>query len=144
MAAGVEKEFLSAAEAMPADKYGFAPSNGKFDGVRTYGQQVQHVIGANYYFFSGFGVPGAMDSAKIKSLASREELLAALKDSFAYANKAMATITPENAFVEVGSGEEKMTRAGAASLFLYHSMDHYGQMVEYLRMNNIVPPASQK
>lgn len=144
IAKGIESEFLGAAEAMPADKYGYAPSNGKFDGVRTFGQQVQHVIGANYHFFSGFGVPGAMDEAKIKNLKSKDELVQGLKDSFAYVDKAIATITPENAFAEVGSGEGKTTRAGAASYFLFHTMDHYGQMVEYLRMNNIVPPASAK
>ena len=67
-----------------------------------------------------------------------------MKDSFAYADTAVASITAENAFVPVGKGDEAMTRAGAATFCLAHANDHYGQMVEYLRMNGIVPPASVK
>lgn len=137
-------ELISTAEAMPADKYNFAPTAGKFDGVRTFGGQVQHLIEANYFFFSGFGLSGAPDDAKIKSLKSKDELVQALKDSIAYAQKGIDTITPENAFAEVSFGKQKIARAGAVTVCLAHSMDHYGQMVEYLRMNGIVPPASQK
>ena len=137
-------EIISAAEAMPADKYNFVPTAGKFDGARSFGAQVQHITQANYYFFKGFGISGGMDDAKLKSLKSKDELVQALKDSFAYAQKNVDAITAQNAFVPVGSGERKMTRAGAATFCLAHSMDHYGQMVEYLRMNGIVPPASQK
>jgi uncharacterized damage-inducible protein DinB len=140
----ISTEVVSAAEAMPADKYNFAPTAGKFDGVRTFGAQVQHLVESNYFFFSGFGLSGAPDEAKIKSLKSKDELVQALKDSFANAQKGIDTMTPENEFGEVGSGEMKMTRAGAASFFMAHNMDHYGQMVVYLRMNGIVPPASQK
>jgi uncharacterized damage-inducible protein DinB len=140
----LSEEVVGAAEAMPADKYDFAPTAGKFDGVRTFGAQVQHVAEANYFFFSGFGLSGAPDDAKLKALKSKDELVQALKDSFAFAQKGMDTMTPQNAFMTVGSGKMQMTRAGWATLTLAHSMDHYGQMVEYLRMNGIVPPASQK
>jgi uncharacterized damage-inducible protein DinB len=137
-------EVISAAEAMPADKYDFAPTAGKFDGVRTFGAEVQHIAEANYFFFSGFGLSGAPDDAHLKALKSKDELVQALKDSFDFAQKGIDTITPQNAFMTVGSGKMQMTRAGWATLTLAHSMDHYGQMVEYLRMNGIVPPASQK
>jgi uncharacterized damage-inducible protein DinB len=137
-------EVISAAEAMPADKYDFAPTAGKFDGVRTFGAEVQHIAEANYFFFSGFGLSGAPDDAHLKALKSKDELVQALKDSFAFAQKGIDTITPQNAFMTVGSGKMQMTRAGWATLTLAHSMDHYGQMVEYLRMNGIVPPASEK
>lgn len=137
-------EIISAAEAMPADKYNFVPTAGKFDGVRSFGAQVQHIAQANYEFFGGFGVGAAPDEAKMKSLKTKDELVQALKDSFAYAQKGIDTITAQNAFTQVGSGEMKMTRAGAATFCLAHAMDHYGQMVEYLRMNGMVPPASQK
>jgi uncharacterized damage-inducible protein DinB len=143
---GLSEEVIAAAEAMPADKYDFAPTTGNFAGVRTFGAEVQHVTQANFYFFSGFGLSGAPDNAKLKALKSKDELVQALKDSFAYAQKGIDTITPQNAFLVTGTGpmNMKMTRAGAATLTLAHSMDHYGQMVEYLRMNGIVPPASQK
>jgi uncharacterized damage-inducible protein DinB len=140
----LSEEVVGAAEAMPADKYDFAPTAGKFDGVRTFGAQVQHLAEANYFFFSGFGLSGAPDDAKLKALKSKDELVQALKDSFAFAQKGIDTITPQNAFTTVGSGKMQMTRAGWATICLAHSMDHYGQMVEYLRMNGIVPPASQK
>lgn len=140
----LSEEVIGAAEAMPADKYDFAPTAGKFDGVRTFGSQVQHIAEANFFFFSSFGLSGAPDDAKLKALKSKDELVQALKDSFAFAQKGIDTMTPQNAFMTVGSGKMQMTRAGWATLTLAHSMDHYGQMVEYLRMNGIVPPASQK
>jgi uncharacterized damage-inducible protein DinB len=140
----LSEEVVSAAEAMPAEKYDFAPTAGKFDGVRTFGSQVQHLAESNYFFFSGFGVSGAPDDAKLKALKSKDELVQALKDSFAFAQKGIDTMTPQNAFTTVGSGKMQLTRAGWATVCLAHSMDHYGQMVEYLRMNGIVPPASQK
>jgi uncharacterized damage-inducible protein DinB len=140
----LSEEVVSAAEAMPADKYDFAPTAGKFDGVRNFGSQVQHLAESNYFFFSGFGLSGAPDDAKLKALKSKDELVQALKDSFAFAQKGIDTLTPQNAFTTVGSGKMQMTRAAWATICLAHSMDHYGQMVEYLRMNGIVPPASQK
>lgn len=140
----LSKEVIDAAEAMPADKYDFAPTNGNFSGVRTFGAQVQHIAEANYFFFSGFGVSGAPDEARLKGLKGKDDLVQALKDSFEFAQKAIDTITPQNAFMTVGSGKMQMTRAGWATFCMAHSMDHYGQMVEYLRMNGIVPPASQK
>ena len=142
----VQEEIISAAEAMPAEKYDFAPpaSAGTFTGVRTFGGQVQHLVSANYGFFAGFGMPVPMTRDQIKALKTKDQLVQALKDSFAFADKAVATITPENAFTVMGKGEEAMTRAGAATYCLAHANDHYGQMVEYLRMNGIVPPASAK
>jgi uncharacterized damage-inducible protein DinB len=137
-------EVTGAIEAMPEDKFNYAPSGSGFSGVRTFAEQVKHITQANYGFFSAFGVSGAMDESKIKALKSKSEIVAAWKDSVNYAQKAIATITPQNAFGAVGSGERKGTRAGMASFCLAHAMDHYGQMVEYLRMNEIVPPASKK
>jgi uncharacterized damage-inducible protein DinB len=139
----LSSEVISAAEAMPADKYDFAPTAGNFAGVRTFGSQVQHLAEANYAFFAGFGLSGAPDQAHLKALKSKDELVQALKDSFAYAQRGIDTMTPQNAFELVGSGQTRGARAGLATFCIAHSMDHYGQMVEYLRMNGIVPPASQ-
>ena len=136
-------EVISAAEAMPADKYDFAPTAGNFAGVRTFGSQVQHLTEANYAFFASFGLSGAPDTAHLKALKGKDELVQALKDSFAYAQRGIDTMTPQNAFELIGSGQMRMARAGLATFCIAHSMDHYGQMVEYLRMNGIVPPASQ-
>ena len=64
----------------------------------------------------------------------------ALKDSFTQAHTYVDGITPENAFIQTSNG----TRGGQAAFGIAHFMDHYGQMVEYLRMNGIVPPASRR
>jgi hypothetical protein len=141
---GMEGEFVSAAEAMPEDKYNFAPpvTAGEFKGVRTFGQQVKHVAEANYFFFGGPGFTEAGDKAmsdSIEKLTTKADIVKALKDSFVMAHGFIDTITPENAFINTSHG----TRAGMAAFGIAHFMDHYGQMAEYLRMNGIVPPASR-
>jgi uncharacterized damage-inducible protein DinB len=137
-----EREVVSAAEAMPADKYNFAPKDGTFEGVRTFAQQVTHIAGSQYYFFGNFGVKSNVDSDALDKLTKKDEIVQALKDSYAFAHQAIETITAENAFAEFG--EHRSTRAGFAAEALAHTNDHYGQMVVYLRMNGIIPPASRK
>ncbi len=140
--AGQEKEFVDAADAMPEDKYNYAPTSGEFKGVRTFSDQVKHVAASHYYYFGKWGLPNTKANGDIMKLTSKAEIMQALRDSFAYEHAAFATITPANAFVEVGPRND--TRMGTAVGALAHMMDHYGQMVEYLRMNGIVPPASRK
>lgn len=143
----LESEVVGAAEAMPAEKYDFAPSTtiGLYTGVRSFGAQVKHLAESNYEFFDGWGIPGAADSKTIEALKSKDDIVKALKDSYVYAHAAVSTITNDNAFMSVpGPAKWKLTRASMATFALAHSMDHYGQMVEYLRMNGIVPPASRQ
>ena len=138
----MEQQFVSAAEAMPEDKYNFVPTQGEFKGVRTFGQQVKHVAESNYYFFGGPDYTDAQAKAmsdSIEKLTTKADIVKALKDSFTMAHAYVDTITPENAFVQTAHG----TRAGMASFGIAHVMDHYGQLVVYLRMNGIVPPASR-
>jgi len=142
-----EEEFVGAAEAMPADKYNFAPATtiGLYSGVRTFAEEVKHVTQANYSLMRGYGVPGAPDAKTIDALKTKDDIVKALKDSFTYMHTAISTITPENAFMSLpGPPQYKLTRASLAAYGMGHLMDHYGQMVEYLRMNGIVPPASQQ
>jgi uncharacterized damage-inducible protein DinB len=141
---GMEKEVVGAADAMPADKFNFAPTQGEFKGVRTFGSQVKHLAEANYGFFEGWNIPGAVKDDDIEKLTSKDDIVKALRDSYVYAHKAIDTINAGNAFTEMGTGQRKSTRAGTAAFCIAHSMDHYGQMVVYLRMNGIVPPASRK
>jgi len=151
----IEGELMGAAKAMPEDKYGFAPSQAifapaqkvEFATVRTFGQQAAHVAQANYYFYSiASGMPIDPSAGTISKLTKKDDIVAALAGSFAYARKAIATITAANAFEVVKSPEPGMlaTRATLAQFAISHANDHYGQMVEYLRMNGIVPPASAK
>jgi uncharacterized damage-inducible protein DinB len=140
----MEKEFVDAAEAMPADKFNFAPSapGGAFDGVRTFAGEVKHVAQANYYFFGGnlSEAEGKAKSDAIEKLTSKDDIIKALKDSFVVAHEYIGAITDANAFVMTKSG----TPGGMAAFGIAHFMDHYGQMCVYLRMNGIIPPASRK
>ena len=139
---GMEQEFVSAAEAMPEDKFNFAPTQGEFKGVRTFAQQIKHVAASNYYFFSGSEYTAAGNKAwtdSIEKLTTKADIVKALKDSFVMAHTFVDTMTAENAFVMTSHG----TRAGMVTFGISHFMDHYGQIVVYLRMNGIVPPASR-
>lgn len=142
----VRDEVIGAADAMPADKYDFAPTGpGDFKDVRTFAGQVRHLAQANYSLFGKWGVPGGVDPKSLASLKTKDELMKALRDSFAFDDAAIKSITAENAFVALpGPPEYKLTRASMVAYAMGHTRDHYGQMVEYLRMNGIIPPASQK
>jgi hypothetical protein len=147
----IEQEVVSAAEAMPEDKYGFAPTNGEFKGVRTFAEEVKHIGFANHLFFG----PLMGETIDVKSLEqntngpaelkTKAEIVQYLKDSFALGHKAIATITAENSVTPMAKPVLPFlnTRLAVANIGCWHSMDHYGQMVEYLRVNGIIPPASR-
>ncbi|MGA2374448.1 MAG: DinB family protein [Candidatus Sulfotelmatobacter sp.] len=144
-----EREFVPAADAMPADKFAFAPTTGEFKGVRTYGEQIKHVAAVNYMFGAailGEKVPVDVgDESGPASLKTKAEIMSYLKDSFAYVHKAILTINDKNLVEPMKSpfGEGTVTRLSLATSVSAHASDHYGQMVEYLRMNGIVPPSSR-
>ena len=145
----LEREFIPAADAMPEDKFGFAPSNGEFKNVRTFAQQVKHVAAVNYELGAAIMEQKPPvdigDESGPTSMKSKAEILQYLKDSFAYTHKAIATINETNVVGTVKSpwGEGKVSRLGLATSISWHGYDHYGQMVVYLRMNGIIPPASR-
>lgn len=139
----VEHEMVPLAEAMPADKYNFAPANGNFQGVRTFGAQIKHVIGTNYAFFGDVASMKPANMPKISDLQTKDQIVQALKDSFAFGHQAIATLTAQNAFEAIKPMDGVNTRAGMAAFAIIHMNDHFGQLVEYLRMNGMVPPSSQ-
>jgi uncharacterized damage-inducible protein DinB len=150
-----EEEMMGLVNAMPADKYSFAPSAAIFKpeqkvdylspndkGVSTFGQMVGHVAQANYSFYSAVGgAKPTVDVKAIGSMTSKDDLVKALAASFAYGHQQIATLTAENAFA---STKGDQTKASTVAFGIAHGFDHYGQLAEYLRMNGIVPPASQK
>ena len=146
----VEAEFVPAAEAMPEDKYSFAPTNGEFKGVRTFAQQTKHVAAVNYIL--GGAILGEKPPVELggengpDSIKTKVDIVKFLKESFAYFHKAVESINDGNLLNPVKNpfGEEMVTRLGLATLNVGHCFDHYGQMVEYLRLNGIVPPASRQ
>ncbi|MGA2197624.1 MAG: DinB family protein [Bryobacteraceae bacterium] len=147
---GIEHELVPLAEAMPADKFDFAPTAGEFKGVRTFAQQCKHVATVLYLVSAtaleqkppvdlGAGENGP-DSVKTK-----DQVVKFLKDAFAYAHKATLSLTAKNELDMVKSpfGQGEMARGTLGGLLTWHSFDHYGQMVVYARMNGIIPPASR-
>jgi hypothetical protein len=147
----LEKELVPLAEAMPAEKYGFAPTGGEFEDARTFGQQVSHIAAVIYAVSAATLVEknptdmGPKENGPA-SLSGKAEIVAYLKDSIAYAHKAMAAVTDKNLMELVPSafGSGKAPRLSMASVAIWHSFDHYGQMAVYARMNGIVPPASRR
>jgi len=142
---------VSAADAMPADKYGFAPTDGEFKGVRTFGQQVKHLAATNHILAAaalGEEPPtSAGDEVGPETVRTKAEILDYLNGSFEHLARAIGAIGDKNTTVKSSpisplKGSET-TRLALAVEAMIHAFDHYGQMVEYLRMNGIVPPASR-
>lgn len=146
----VENQIVQLAEAMPESKFGFSPEHlgipgSDYKGVRTFAVQIRHIAASNYFLWSeitGDTFPDDfMGGDGPERLRSKADILRFLKDSFALGHKAAATMTSENA-LQSAKGT-KSTRLEVATFALSHAFDHYGQMVEYVRMNGIVPPASR-
>lgn len=147
---GVESEVVSLAEAMPAELYNFAPTQGEFKGVRTFSQQMTHIATVIYEVSAAsLGEKAPVDAGKDEngpaSIKGKEAAVKYLKESFAYAHKAASGLTPANMLDLVQSpfGNQKTTRIALIALIASHTFDHYGQAVEYARMNKIIPPASR-
>ena len=146
----VEKEVTEAAEAMPESKYDFSPESlnipgSQYKGVRSFAVQVKHIAASNWFIWSpltGEKVPETVkDGNGPAELKTKADILNFLKESFALGHRAAATVTGENMLQTPGTS--KSTRLRLAVFGVEHAFDHYGQMVEYLRMNGIVPPASR-
>ena len=146
-----EKEFVSLVAAMPADKFSYAPTAGKFDGVRTFGEQARHaafvldVLAAAVLGEKNPSAVGPKENGP-ENLTSKDQTLEYVKSAFAYAHKAVATLTNSNLMgltADPFDSKGKRARLDLVSEMFWHTFDHYGQMVEYARMNGIVPPASQ-
>lgn len=150
----LEREFVGAAEAMPDDKFNFAPGSLNIPGseyktVKTFAEEVRHVAAANYLFWGAItGDKSPIESKEDNGpseLKTKAEIVKYLKDSFAIGHKAAKSLTAENVVSQIPSpfGQGQTTRLFCATFAVGHAFDHYGQMVEYLRMNGIIPPASR-
>ena len=146
----VEKLIVEIAEAMPEEKYGFSPESLKipgaeYKGVRTFGEQVKHIAASNnilWFRLTGEKLPedfkGGNGPVSVKTKA---DILKFLKDSYALGHRA-ASMLSDRTMLEAPEGS-KSSRLHLATFAVAHAYDHYGQMVEYLRMNGVVPPASR-
>src|SRR5437667_1390622 len=149
----VEKELIDAAEAMPEDKFDFSPEKlnlpgSDYKGVRTFGQQLKHVAASNYLIWSpitGEKPPDTVNDGKgPDNMKAKAEIIKFLKDSIAYGHKAVATLNDSNLVQPITrNNKPPTTRLFLATFAPAHAFDHSAQIVEYFRMNGIVPPASR-
>jgi hypothetical protein len=150
----LEREFVGAAEAMPDDKFNFSPnglniSGSEYKGVKTFAEEVRHVAATNFLLWDAVtGDKPLIETSEDNGppqLKTKAEIVKYLKDSFALGHKAARSLTAETAIALVPSpfGQGQTTKLFCASFAVAHGFDHYGQMVEYLRMNGIIPPASR-
>ena len=149
----VEKELIDAAEAMPENKFDFSPEKlnlpgSDYKGVRTFGEQLKHVAASNYMLWSpitGEKPPDNVNDGKgPDNMKAKADIIKYVKDSFAFGHKSVATLTSSNLVEPITSSSGRpTTRLFLATFAPAHCFDHYGQLVEYLRMNGIVPPASR-
>ncbi|PYX60485.1 MAG: DinB family protein [Acidobacteria bacterium] len=147
----VEKQIVDAADAMPEDRFNFTPESlnipgSNYKGVRSFAVQVKHIAASNWFIWSpltGDKLPEGLkdDGNGPANLQTKADIIKFLKDSFALGHKGAATLTAENMLQSPANS--KSTRLHLAEFGVAHAYDHYGQMVEYLRMNGIVPPASR-
>jgi hypothetical protein len=142
----IAHDFIALAEAMPEEKWNFKPTQGEFTGVRTFGEQVKHVACGNEGWakqIAGEKPPQRCDNGGPNPAKTRSEVLAYLRDSFGMMDKAIAATSGEN-LLQPNSGRYwGSNRLSALTAAVWHVSDHYGQLVEYLRMNGVVPPASR-
>ena len=147
---GIEKQIIDVAEAMPEEKFNFSPEalnipGSDYKGVRSFAVQLKHVAASNWFIWSpltGDKLPeGLKDGNGPEALKTKAEIIKFLKESFALGHKGAATLTPENILQPVGRNNS--TRLNLATFGVAHAFNHYGQLIEYLRMNGIVPPASR-
>ena len=137
----VKANLLGSAEKMPEESYGFKPT----ESVRSFGQIVGHVADSQYYFCSV--ALGEKNPAKAveKTKTSKADLVASLKEAFAYCDKAYDGMTPAAAAETVKLfGERSLPKIDVLTANTMHGVEHYGNLIVYLRMKNIVPPSSEK
>jgi len=140
-----ERLVVPAAKAMPESSYSFAPTNGEFKSARTFAEQVKHLAAANYQLGAaalGEDPPaGTQNESAPAPIRTKAEIAEYLRGSFACLHRAAAAINEKN-MNEPIAAKGSRTRMWLLIDAVAHSSNHYGQMVEYLRMNGIVPPAS--
>ena len=134
----VKIDILKSAEKMPEENYGFKPA----PRVRTFGQILGHVA-EEQYFFCGMvkGEQKAADIEKVKT--SKADLLAALRESFAYCDAAYDGVTDTTVIQMIKVGQSQHTRLRMLWGNTVHDNSHYGNLVTYLRIKGLVPPSTE-
>jgi uncharacterized damage-inducible protein DinB len=131
---------LRSADKMPEENYSFKP----VDSVRSYGQIIGHLADAQYLFCStasGEKNPG-LNIEKTKT--AKADLVAALKEGFAYCDKVYDSMTDAAATQSVNFFGNDIPKYAVLNVNISHNMEHYGNLVTYMRLKGIVPPTSEQ
>lgn len=137
---GAKGNILKSAEMVPEDKWSYRPA----PTVRTFGELFAHIADGQYEFCGPVAEGKAVDKGIEKTKKTRAEIITALKEGFAYCDAAYTKITPANATDMVEFFGNKMPKISLMDFNAAHNMEHYGNVVTYLRMNGMVPPSSKK
>ena len=138
--ARVKTILVSSAEKMPEENYNFKPT----EAVRSYGQIVGHVADAQYMFCSLALGESNPDHKIEQTKTTKADLVAALKEAVAYCDKAYDGMTDASGAQMVKLFGMDMPKFGALNINNMHDMEHYGNLVTYMRLKNIVPPTSEQ
>jgi uncharacterized damage-inducible protein DinB len=138
---GIAKnDILKSADKIPDELWAWKPT----DSVRTFGQLFAHVADGQYEF-CGVAAEGKSVSKDIEKTAKgKADILEAVKEAFAYCDAAYAKLTDANAAELADFFGRKVTKIGVMDFNTAHTMEHYGNLVTYMRLKNIVPPSSQQ
>jgi uncharacterized damage-inducible protein DinB len=149
LVSNAETLLVGVANEMPADKYDFVPSGGEFRGVRSFARQLKHAAAVQYLVANSIlGEPITAEMSDERgpdAVRSKADVIAYVQGSCAALRRAAASVDEGNAFAPIKGvfGTAPATRAGLIATAVAHSANHYGQVVEYLRMNGLIPPASR-
>lgn len=130
---------VKAAEKAPEEIYSFKPTAD----VRSFGQLIGHVADAQYLFCSAVAGEKVAPKGIEKSVTSKAELVEALKTAFAYCDEAYSSVTDAKGAEKVKFFGSDRTKLGILNFNTIHNYEHYGNIVTYLRLKNIVPPSSE-
>jgi uncharacterized damage-inducible protein DinB len=132
---------VKSAEKMSEADYAFKPS----PDVRSFGSIIGHIANANYMICSratGEKSPNADDIEKTKT--TKADLVKALGESFAFCDKAYASMTDAKAMEVVDFFRQKQPRIAVLAFNTSHNFEHYGNLVTYMRIKGLVPPSSER
>ena len=133
----VMKMIIQSGDRMPEEKYNFKPT----PAVRSFGEILGHVADANYIFCGGAKGDNNEPNNE-KNAHTKAQLLAALRRSNAYCDSVLNTTDDSNMGQVVKFGGSNHSRLGILEMGIEHANEHYGNIVTYLRLNNLVPPSS--
>jgi uncharacterized damage-inducible protein DinB len=130
---------LEVAEAMPAEKYTFKPT----EEMRTFGELMAHIGSSNYSFSANARGAEPPAEARFEGEATKERVVAFLRGAFDYAAEAIASLDDQQAKEEISifGGRLTLTRAKLIEFMRNHTTHHRGYALPYLRLNGIKPPA---